>query len=137
MMPILSVKDAGAVCDFYADQLGFDLSFKMSDPDGNVHTAALNFDNEPVVMFTSAGDHEDGPRGVVLYFVTEDVDAYFKTVSGNEGVAILEELTDQFWGDRTFMVQDPFGNVLQFATHTGEMSGPPEGFTVEMAQPVG
>ena len=29
--------------------------------------------------------------------------------------AIAEEITDQFWGDRTFSVRDPNGYVLMFA----------------------
>ena len=34
---------------------------------------------------------------------------------------MIEEITDQFWGDRTFTVEDKDGYLLTFSKHVRDM----------------
>lgn len=142
VMPILAMEDLESVRDYYKDVLGFDVGFAMKDPEGNIHTLFMQLGEDAGVMFGAANPEMPNmtpvnPEGLAIYFATEDVDAYHDSIAGKDGVDIVDGLTDQFWGDRTFIARDAWGLHLWFGQHTGQMSAPPEGFEVEMAQPVG
>ena len=139
VMPMINVGDLEAVSDYYQNVLGLNQSMSMRAPDGSLFMIMVDNGNDAGLMFNAASPESGAlaPEGLVIYLVTDDVDSYHDSISDNEGLDIVEGLTDQFWGDRTFMVRDPWGLHLQFAQTTGQMAAPPEGFEVEMAQPVG
>jgi uncharacterized glyoxalase superfamily protein PhnB len=60
---------------------------------------------------------------VELYIEVEKVNEYHDRVRAN-GVKISEPLTDQWWGDRTFTVMDPFGYLIWFYQTVGEVKPP-------------
>jgi PhnB protein len=64
-------------------------------------------------------------RPVEIYLEVNDVDAYHNQVK-KQGVKISDPLTDQWWGDRTFTVMDPFGYQIWFYQTVGEPV-PPQG----------
>jgi PhnB protein len=64
-------------------------------------------------------------RPVAIYLEVSDVNAYHDKVKKN-GVKITDQLTDQWWGDRTFTVVDPFGYLVWFYQTVGEIK-PPQG----------
>ena len=142
VMPMIVVDDVDAVSDFYQNTLGFEQTLGMRTPDGAMMMIMVDNGHDACVMFNQA--HPDSPAptalnpdGLALYLTTEDVDAYHDAISGKAGVEVVEGPTDQFWGDRTIMVRDPWGLHLWFCQHTGQMSAPPEGFDIEMKMPVG
>ena len=52
------------------------------------------------------------------------MNAYHDKVKAG-GVEVTTPLTDQWWGDRTFTVMDPFGYHIWFWQTVGEMKPPP------------
>jgi PhnB protein len=50
-----------------------------------------------------------------------DVDASIERAVA-AGATLLQPATDQFWGDRSGMIMDPFGHRWSLATHTEEVS---------------
>jgi uncharacterized glyoxalase superfamily protein PhnB len=109
----------------------------MRGPDGELNTVSVaSHTGAPLMFGTPMGSSALNPDGLMLFISSENVDAYHDEVAGRD-VDITEGLTDQFWGDRTFIVRDPWGLHLMFGQTVGEMSEVPEGFEVEMAQPVG
>jgi uncharacterized glyoxalase superfamily protein PhnB len=136
-MPIIATNDLEGVRAYYTEKLGFAEAFAMRGPDGELTTVSLASPAGAPLMFgVPMGSGALDPDGLTLFYSSEGVDAYHDEVSGR-GVDIAEGLTDQFWGDRTFIVRDPWGLHLMFGQTVAEMSAPPEGFEVEMAQPVG
>lgn len=137
IMPIIATNDLDGVRTYYSEKLGFFEAFAMKGPDG-----ALNFvsfatqTGAPLMFGTPMGSGALNPEGLTLFVSTEDVDAYHDELADRD-VDIVEGLTDQFWGDRTFIVRDPLGLHLMFGQTVNEMGAPPEGFEVEMTQPVG
>jgi len=64
-------------------------------------------------------------RPVEIYMEVEDVNAFHDQVK-KRGVKITDPLTDQWWGDRTFKIMDPFGYQTWFYQTVGEIK-PPKG----------
>ena len=60
--------------------------------------------------------------GVILYFDLgeHDIDRYFQEVK-KAGAKFVEEIKDQFWGDRNFTVEDPDGYILTFSKHVKDV----------------
>jgi uncharacterized glyoxalase superfamily protein PhnB len=139
-MPMITVDDIEAVSEYYQNVLGFNQGLAMRAPDGSLMMIMVDNGEDASLMFNAVGPQSPtalDSDGMAIYLMTSDVDAYHDEIAGKDEVTIADSLTDQFWGDRTFMVRDPWGLHLWFSQHTGEMSAPPEGFDVEMAQPVG
>jgi PhnB protein len=64
-------------------------------------------------------------RPVEIYLEVSDVDAYHDQLQ-KKAIKVISPLTDQWWGDRTFTVMDPFGYQIWFYQTVGEPK-PPKG----------
>ena len=61
------------------------------------------------------------PTSANLFLYVSDVDATFESAK-SAGCKPMSPPNDMFWGDRWSMVEDPFGNVWQIATHKEEVT---------------
>jgi PhnB protein len=118
LTPFFSVTNAMAAVDFYKQVLGAKVLSLMNSPDGKVAHCSLKIGNSVLMlaepMGPSAGQSAGMSSGVMIY--VKDAHAVFnKAVS--LGAKTLVPVADMFWGDRWGMLQDPFGNVWQIATH--------------------
>ena len=104
----LLVGDLDAAIDFYASKLGFWLAFKWGDPPT---MAGVNLGH--VQIFLEAG--EPSPKGVYLYFVINDADAFYE-FHRNNGVEIVhpQPIGDREYEIRDYAVRDLYGYVLSF-----------------------
>lgn len=115
VQPILHVSSIEQSVEFYQEKLGFDLGFAMTGNGGRMlHASVINGAVTIMLGYDDAPDAEQRRGGAVLYTYLDDVDAYYRRVR-SAGTALTEEITDQYWGDRTFTVTDPDGYVLTFA----------------------
>ena len=122
IVPYLTYADAPTAIDWLCRVFGFTEVRRMETGDGRIGHAALSFMGEQV-MISSAFD-EAGTRSprdlpglhqqITVY--VDDVDAHFAHAQA-EGAAILSEPEDQFWGDRTYWVQDLEGHRWTFQQH--------------------
>jgi len=110
--PILWVRSIEDSVAFYQEKLGFELQFAMTGDGGKMlHASVVNGD--VALMLGDAADRSRG-GGAELYTYAENVDEYYARVRA-AGAQFTQEITDQYWGDRTFTVTDPDGYVLTFA----------------------
>lgn len=125
--PYLIVKDAARAIDFY--KAAFDASelVRMPDPTGKVMHAELKIGNSMIMMAdecpemgaVSPESLGGTPVGMALY--VEDVDARFsKAVAA--GATVVKPVEDQFYGDRSGTVLDPFGHKWTIGTHKEDLS---------------
>lgn len=128
VMPMIAVDDVDAARDFYVEKLGFEHQMGVVGKDGKLDfvnvvmgAASLMFSRAPEGV--NAGGK--GPRTVDLYVNVDQVDKHHDRVKG-AGVAVAEPLTDQWWGDRTYVINDPNGYRVWFYQRVGE-AVPPEG----------
>ena len=73
---------------------------------------------DSLVMVSSVGPRDAMPA--FLYLYVDDIDATYQR-GLKAGALSLEEPWDTPYGDRRGMVQDPFGNIWQIATHKGSL----------------
>lgn len=127
--PYLSCRNAGDAIAFYERALGATLLFSMRQPDGRVGHAELQIGGSRVMLADEfpemgfEGPQTLGGAGVHLHLYVEDSDAAFERAVA-AGAEVLRLVTDQFYGDRSGTVKDPFGHVWHISTHVEDV--PPE-----------
>ena len=120
LMPMFAVRDPQATIEWF-EKLGFELGGVLKMPDGSIAHAEVHRGPDLRFMLGPA-QGEVGSAGLSLYVdVRGSIDAYHDTVRKN-GVAVSEELQDQFWGDRTFAVAHPDGYTITFYQHIKDVS---------------
>lgn len=122
LTPYLNVRGAVQAIDFYKAAFGATEIMRMSMPDGSIAHAEMRIGDSPF-MFADESDQWNNPSPIKLGGVTggimlyvEDVDTVFRRAV-DAGATIEQDLTDQFYGDRTGTVIDPFGHRWMIATH--------------------
>jgi len=125
--PYLIIKGAAAAMDFYKDVFGATEIMRMPQPDGRIGHAEMKLgdsvimlaDEHPEMDIVSPATLGNSPVGILLY--VDDVDATFnKAVS--RGAKVNKPMADQFYGDRSGTVIDPFGHKWTIATHVEDVS---------------
>jgi PhnB protein len=125
--PYLIVKDAAKAIEFYKKAFGARELMRHADPSGKVGHAEIQIGNSrlmladefPEMGFRGPLTIGGSPVGICLY--VEDADSmYNRTVSA--GAKVMKPLADQFYGDRSGTLVDPFGHVWTIATHKEDVS---------------
>ena len=116
----LSVPDVAEATRYYADTLGF--TVMRTTPPGDEPIFAIAYLGEPVVMFMHdrfyAGTRADldyRGAGIDVRLIVPDVDAVYERVR-NAGVEVMNPIGDREYGLRDFIMRDPFGFRLRFAS---------------------
>ncbi len=123
VQPMLWVDDIEAAMAWYRDRLGCAVTVFGHDEAGRASVCLASLDGaavlitrDPAMALGAAGE---GSGHVRLYFHLRDsVDVLHAQVSGKTDVEIVQAPTDQWWGDRTLILRDPWGTVLVFSNPT-------------------
>src|SRR5262245_22721854 len=118
VMPMIAVDSVDAARSFYVDQLGFGHQMGMLGRDGQLDFCTVTLGGAKMMLLRPRQKVDGiGPssdkRPVEIYLEVADVTAYHNDVK-KRGVGITNPLTDQWWGDRTFTVMDPYGYQIWF-----------------------
>ena len=120
--PYLVVDGAARLIDFLAGGVrrrGGGAACRTRRP----HRPCRDADRRFVVMLGDAhGEHK--PLQTMLYVYVDDADAAYQRALA-AGAASVQAPADQFYGDRSGGVRDPFGNLWWIATHIEDV--PPDG----------
>jgi PhnB protein len=116
--PFLSTKGASQLVNFLKQAFGAKEIMSMPGPGGVVMHAEVNIGNSRL-MVSEAMQGE--PNRGTFYLYVEDADALYNRAL-TAGATSEREPKDEFWGDRTAMVKDPFGNTWSVATHEEDVS---------------
>ncbi len=127
--PYLIVKNAGQAIEYYKKVFGATELFRMNGPDGKIGHAELKIGNSHIMLADenlSMGEGHTsattvGGSPVSLYVYLPDVDTVVKRAQ-TEGAKILKPVENQFYGDRSGFLQDPFGHLWGVATHVEDVS---------------
>ncbi|MDE2966405.1 MAG: VOC family protein [Chloroflexota bacterium] len=119
IVPGLTYADAPAAIDWLCRVFGFEEVRRMEVGDGRIGNAALSLHGEQIMLaspFEEAGtmSPRDLPalhQQITVYI--DDVDAHFEHAQA-EGAEVLAEPADQFWGGRTYWVEDLEGHRWTF-----------------------
>jgi PhnB protein len=125
--PYLIVKDAAGAIEFYKKAFGATELMRMPGPGGKIGHAEIKIGDSPIMLadevpgmgFHSPESLGGSPISILLY--VEDVDLVFSEALA-AGAKVQRLVADQFYGDRTGGVTDPFGHVWYIATHKEDVS---------------
>jgi PhnB protein len=125
--PYLAIKGAADAIEFYKKAFGAIEVFRMGQPDGRVGHAELRI-GDSVLMLADEAPEMDlrGPRSlggspVMLHLYVTDVDHVVgRAVAA--GAKVLRSVQDQFYGDRSGTLTDPYGHVWHVSTHKEDLS---------------
>ncbi len=125
LTPYLIVKGAAKALDFYAKAFGARELFRMPQPDGRIGHAEMQIGNSRFMLadeFPERGIRApSGTPPVSLMIYCEDVDSMWKRAIAAGGKQD-RPLTNQFYGDRSGTLIDPFGHHWTIATHVEDVS---------------
>lgn len=122
LTPYLSVNDGEAAIEFYKKAFGATEVMRMPGPDGKGigHADLVFFDRMHVMLADEQlqlGHRSPGTLGgspVLLHIYVEDVDATIERAV-SAGAKLVRPVEDQFYGDRSGGIDDPFGHRWFFA----------------------
>lgn len=127
MTAYLVCKDAGKAISFYCDVFGAEEIFRLQMPDGMIGHAELHLAGGRFMLADEFADMNIlspaslGGSGVGLMLYVEDSDRVFDTAI-KAGANVFKEMADQFYGERSGTVDDPFGHRWTIATRREDIS---------------
>lgn len=120
--PYMIIKGAAAAIDFYKVAFGATEIMRHADPDGKVRHAQIRIGDSPIMLADEfpefaewRGPQARGGSPVHIYLYVTDADAVFSRAIA-AGATQLLPMQDQWYGDRSGAVTDPFGHVWYIAT---------------------
>ena len=116
VFPYLRVRDTAAAMRFYAAAFGAKELFRLTEPSGRIGHAEMQLG--PAVLMLSdpypeyglnapAGDDD---MGTTVHLHVENADAMAERAVA-AGAEMLMPPTDQFYGERSCRLRDPFGHT--------------------------
>ena len=125
--PNLVVAGAIRAIDFYKKALGAEEIMRFPGPDGKIMHAEIKI-GDSVIMIAdempeqgAKGPKSLGGTAVGFFIYGDNVDAAWKRAV-DAGATAVVPLADQFWGDRSGCIEDPFGHRWWLATHTQDLT---------------
>jgi PhnB protein len=133
--PYIIVKGARKALEFYQQAFGASVHICMDGPGESVAHAEFRIGDSQVMLgeenpawgAVSPTTLGGTPTGICLYVA--DCDAMFNRAVA-AGATVVKPLQDQFYGDRSGTVADPFGHKWTIATHIEDVA--PEEMTRRM-----
>jgi len=125
--PYLSIKGAAKAIEFYKRAFSATELFRLVAPNGEIGHAEIKIGDSPIMLADPCEEgafrnpQSLGGSSVGLHVYVEDVDALF-VQAVDAGAKALRPVQNQFYGDRTGTLEDPFGHVWFLATHKEELT---------------
>lgn len=137
LTPYLMVKNAARAMEFYKQAFGAEERYRMPLPGGGVGHAEMQIGSSRFMLADESpemgrlGPQEPGQVPVSMLLYVEDVDARYRKAM-DAGAVEYRPVENQFYGDRSGTVIDPFGHMWSIATHVEDV--PPAELEKRMAE---
>jgi PhnB protein len=121
LTPYLIVRDASEAIAFYTTIFGAQESLRLTDPKGKIGHAELFIGKSKLMLadefpdFGAFGPVAVGGTPVTIHLYVNDIDATI-LLAEEQGATVLKSPKDEFFGDRSGMLLDPFGHRWHIAT---------------------
>jgi PhnB protein len=120
-VPYLIVDDADALLAFLKAAFNGKVKEEHRTPDGKVMHADVIIGDSHIMMGQAGKQYPTMPGSILLY--VPDCDAMYNAAL-KAGAKSVQEMQNQFYGDRSGGVEDPTGNRWWISTHVEDV--PPE-----------
>jgi PhnB protein len=123
----VTIRNCSQAIEFYEKAFGAKEKERLLTPDGKILHASIEIDgsvlmlaDEDATMGLKSPESLGGnPLSLCLY--VSDVDKVFKNAI-DAGATVIMPVGDQFYGDRSGTLVDPFGYRWMIATHKRDVS---------------
>ena len=111
----LRVQDAPKAIDFYREAFGAVEKFRLAEPSGRIGHAELELGGTTLMLsdeypeFGIYGPKTIGGTSATLHLHVDDADAMIRRAVA-AGAEVVREPQDQFYGERSGTLRDPFGH---------------------------
>jgi PhnB protein len=125
--PSLTVRGGAAAIEFYQRAFDAKVHRRMETPDGKIMHAEILLGDSAVMLGDEMPDWgilsplSIGGSSCALHIYVTDADAVFAQAIA-AGAEVVFPVTDQFWGDRSGRLKDPFGHLWSVATRVEHLS---------------
>ncbi|MGK3118157.1 VOC family protein [Pseudomonas corrugata] len=123
--PYLGIHKAAEAIEFYKKAFNAIEVMRLAMPDGGIGHAELRIGGSPIMLGTPCDQgplsNPDQSPSVGLHLYVEDMDrVYAQAIAA--GGTVIAEVKDQFYGDRSGSLKDPYGHVWFLATHKEDLT---------------
>ena len=111
----LRVRNAPEAISFYVRAFGAKEKFRLTEPSGRVGHAELDFAGTTLMLSDEypecdiKGPEAIGGTSVAIHLHVDNADQTIERAVA-AGAKVIRPLTDQFYGERSGVVRDPFGH---------------------------
>jgi PhnB protein len=124
--PMLVIRDAARAIEFYKTAFGATEIMRLTDPDGAIAHAELQIGDSIIMLAEENPEFNASPQRlggstVILNLYVEDADALMQQAV-DAGAEIVFPIKDQFYGDRSGRIVDPFGHIWIISTRIEDVS---------------
>lgn len=125
--PYLSINGAARAIAFYTKIFGAKEVMRMPGSNGTVGHAEITIGDSRIMLadeypaMNFRGPRAFGGTPVHIHVYVKDADRVAKKAVA-AGATLLRPVADQFYGDRSGSLEDPFGHVWHVATHIKDIS---------------
>jgi len=125
--PYLCCKDAARAIEFYKKAFGATEAIRLSEPGGRIGHAEIRIGDAPIMLSDEYPEMDVrspqslGGSPVLIHLYVDDVDALASRAVA-AGAKLLRPVADQFYGDRSGTLTDPFGHRWMIATRKEDVS---------------
>lgn len=125
--PYLSIKGAAEAIEFYKRAFGAVELFRMETPTGEIGHAEIKIGDTSIMLADECDEiafrspHTLGGSSIGLHVYLKDVDDKF-VQAVNAGAKVIKPVQNQFYGDRSGTLEDPFGHRWFISTHVEDVS---------------
>ncbi|MGH9762165.1 MAG: VOC family protein [Blastocatellia bacterium] len=125
--PYMAFRSAVEAIEFYKNAFGASEVFRLIGPDGKIGHAEVSIGDSRIMLsdehpdFGALSPQTVGGCPVKLHLYVEDADATVERAV-RAGATLLRPVVDEFYGDRSGMIADPFGYGWFISTHKEDVS---------------
>jgi PhnB protein len=125
--PYLIITNAAKAIEFYQEVFGATELTRLTTADGKVGHAEIMIGDSRLMLaeefpaWDARSPQTIGGSPVFIMLYVEDVDAVVRRAVA-AGAQLFKPVEDQFYGDRSGSITDPFGHKWTIATHKEDVS---------------
>ena len=127
IIPYLYIKGAAQAIEFYTRAFGARETLRLTEPSGRIGHAELDFGGMTLMLadefpeYGIRGPQAIGGTSITIHLHVDDADAVIRRAA-EAGATIEQEPRDQFYGERSGCLRDPFGHRWNVGHHIEEVS---------------
>ncbi len=126
VIPALAFRGADAAIKWYVNVFNAKEKMRFENPDKTIAHAEITIGDSVIMLAEENAEYNESPKtlngnSVNLYVYVPDVDATIKRAENNRA-HVIKAAKDEFYGDRSGRIEDPFGYRWIISTHVKDVS---------------